>query len=381
MGVSGLRVVPVESRRDLRRFFDLPRRLHADDPAFVPPLLWERLRHVDPQHNPFFRHIDITFYLALRGDEPVGRISAQRDRKHLARHRDGAGFFGFLDAVDDGDVFAALLTTAEEDLRRRGLERIRGPFDPSINDTCGLLIEGFEHPPVMMMGHARPWYRRRLEALGYRPVVDLIAYDFDVAGDWPPAARRLVARARRMPGLRFRPLDMRRYEAELDLICDIFNDAWADNWGFVPFDREEARYLGRTIRPLVSADCFAIGEVEGEPAAMAVTLPDVNEAIRDLGGRLWPLGWARLLWRLKVRGVRRWRMPLMGVRRRFQRGARGGALALGVIDRVKAYHQARGVQRAELSWVLESNRPVRALIETVGGIPYKRYRIYEKELA
>ena len=379
--MRGLRVVPVESRRDRLLFFDLPRRLHADDPVFVPPLLMERLWHVDPRHNPFFRYIDITFYLALAGDRPVGRVSAQIDRKRLARHDDATGHFGFLDAVDDAEVFAALFETVETDLRRRGMRRVSGPFDPSINDTCGLLVEGFEHPPVVMMGHARPWYRARVEALGYRKLRDLLAYDFDVAGDWPPAARRLLERARRLSGLSFRPLDMRRYFAEIDLVCDIFNDAWADNWGFVPLDRDEARHLARSIRPLVTAGCFAIGEVEGEPAAMAVTLPDVHEAIRDLDGRLLPLGWARLIWRLRVRGVRRWRMPLMGVRRRFQRGLRGAALALGVIDRVKRYHRARGVRRAELSWVLEDNRPTRALIETVGGVPYKRYRIYGKELA
>lgn len=375
-----LRIEPVETRRDLVRFLEMPRRVYRDDPNWVAPLLFERLRHLDSRRNPFWRGIDIRYWIARRGEEIVGRISAQVNRRHLERHADATGHFGFLEAVDDAEVFAALLETAEDWLRRRGLTRIAGPFNPSINDECGLLVDGFDRPPSTMMGHARPWYARRLEDRGYRKLRDLLAYDFDVAGDWPPNVQRLLARARRTPGLQVRPLDARRYFEEVDTICDIFNDAWAGNWGFVPFDREEARYLAREIRPLVAPGCFAIGELAGEPAAMTVTLPDLNEAIADLDGRLLPFGWAKLLWRLKVRGVRSWRMPLMGVRRRHQATPKGAALALTVIDAVKSWHRARGVQRAELSWVLEDNLRTRQLIETVGGVPYKTYRIYGRAL-
>ncbi len=379
--MAELRIRPVAGRRELEQFLRVPGAIYRDDPNWVPPLLFERLQHLDPRRNPFLRAIEIRYFIALRGDAPVGRISAQINRRHLARHDDASGHFGFLEAVDDEEVFAALLETAENWVRAQGMRRLAGPFNPSINDECGLLVDGFDTPPSMMMGHARRYYAARLERLGYRKAKDLIAYDFDVAGPWPPAAARLLARARGMRGLSFRPLDMRRYEEEILAICRIFNDAWAHNWGFVPFDEEEARYMGRSIRPLVTARCFAFGEVDGEPVAMTVTLPNINEAIRDLGGRLWPFGWARLLWRLKVRGVRTWRMPLMGVCRRFQGTPRGAALALGVIDEVKSYHRRRGVRRAELSWVLEDNRPTRQLIETVGGVPYKRYRIYAKELS
>lgn len=378
--MSTLRITPVVDRRDLIRFIELPRAIYADDPAWVPPLTFERLRHLDSRRNPFWRGIEICYWIAWRGDRPVGRISAQVNRRHLERHQDGTGHFGFLEAIDDREVFAALVETAADWLRRRGLTQMAGPFNPSINDECGLLVAGFEHAPNMMMGHARRWYAPHLESLGFRKLRDLLAYDFDVAGDWPPAACRLIARAKQTPGLRVRPLDHRRYLAEIDTICEIFNDAWASNWGFVPFDREEARYLATEIRPLVRPGCFAIGELDGEPAAMTVTLPNLNEAIADLGGRLWPLGWAKLAWRLWGRGVRSWRMPLMGVRRRYQNSPRGAALALAVIDAVKSYHRARGVRRAELSWVLEDNRRTRELIETVGGVPYKTYRIYAKPL-
>ncbi len=380
--MNSLRIRPVETRRDLRRFLTMPKAIYAEDPHWVAPLTLERLQHLDARKNPFLRGIELRYWLAFRGDRCVGRISAQINRRYLEQHRDATGHFGFLEAEDDPEVFAALLETAENDLRARGMERIQGPFNPSINDECGLLIAGFDTGPNMMMGHARPYYRQRLEALGYGKAKDLIAYDFAVGKSWPPPkVARMLARVRRRPDLRVRPLDMRRYREEIATICRIFNDAWAENWGFIPFGEDEAHYMAHSIRPLVDANCFAIGEVEGEPAAMCVTLPNLNEAIRGLGGRVLPFGWAVLLWRLKVRGVRSWRMPLMGVLRRYHGTQRGAALALLVIDQLHAYHARRGVERGELSWVLEDNRPVRELIEGIGGDPYKTYRIFEKRLA
>lgn len=378
--MSDLRIRPVEDRRDLRRFVTMPRHIYADDPHWVAPLTFERMQHLDERRNPFLRGIDLRYWLAFRGDRCVGRISAQINRRHLERYGDATGHFGFLEAEDDPEVFAALLETAEADLRARGMRRIRGPFNPSINDECGLLIEGFDTGPSMMMGHARPYYRPRLEALGYRKAKDLIAYDFAVRGAWPPRVAGMLERVRKNREIRVRPLEMRRYREEIATICRIFNDAWADNWGFIPFGEEEAHYLAHSIRPLVDANCFAIGELGGEPVAMCVTLPNLNEAIRGLDGRILPFGWAVLLWRLRVRGLRSWRMPLMGVSRRFHRTRHGAALALLVIDALRAYHARRGVERAELSWVLEDNRPVRDLIEGIGGVPYKTYRIFEKSL-
>jgi hypothetical protein len=376
-----LRLEPVSGRAGLRAFVGLTRTVFAGDPCWVQPLTFERLDHLDQRKNPFLREIDVQYWTAWRGATPVGRVSAQVNRRHLERHGDATGHFGFLDAVDDREVFDALLTTAEGWLRERGMRRTAGPFNLSINDECGLLVDGFERPPNMMMGHARPYYRERVEAQGYAKAKDLLAYDFDVAGPWPEAAQRLLARLHATPGVRIRPLDMRRYRDEIATICRIFNDAWADNWGFIPFGEVEAAYLAKSIRPLVDAGSFAVGELDGEPVAMTVTLPNLNEAIAGLDGRLLPLGWSRLLWRVKVRGLQTGRMPLMGVVKRLQHTGKGAALALGVIDAVKRHHQARGYRRAELSWVLEDNRSIKAVIQAVGGVPYKRYRIFEKALA
>lgn len=381
MARQGLRLEPVAGKAGLRAFIDVTRTVFADDPHWVQPLTLERLDHLNQARNPFLRAIDVRYWIAYRGDRPVGRISAQVNQRHLDRYQDGTGHFGFLDAIDDADVFAALMAMAEGWLRERGMARIVGPFSLSINDESGLLIDGFDTPPSMMMGHARPYYRDHLEALGYFKAKDLIAYDVAVAAAWPETTRKLIARGLAIPGVRIRPLDMRRYREEIGTVCRIFNDAWADNWGFIPFGDDEAAYLAKNIRPLVTAESFAIGEVDGEPVGMTVTLPNLNEAIAGLDGRLLPLGWLRVLWRLKVRGVTSGRMPLMGIVKRLQATPKGAAIALGMIKSIHAHYERLGYRHGELSWVLEDNRSVQAVIGAIGAVPYKRYRVFERGLA
>jgi hypothetical protein len=324
-------IQPVEDRRALKRFLQMPARLYAGDPNWVQPLMFERLEHLNPKKNPYFEHAEVAYWLALRGGRPVGRISAQVDRLHLERHGDATGHFGFLEAEDDPEVFAALFETAETWLKARGMRRATGPFTLSINDETGLLVDGFDTPPYLMMGHVPRYYGPRVEEQGYRKVRDLIAYAFDVVAPPPSRARRMLERLSRGAGLRFRPIEMKRFDAELDLIVDIFNDAWSDNWSFVPMTPSEVRYMGKNLKPIVRAQYAWIGEADGAPAAMTVTLPNVNEAIADLHGRLLPFGWAKLVWRLKVAGTRSARMPLMGVRKKYQGTPGGAAPAPGVV--------------------------------------------------
>jgi hypothetical protein len=370
----------VASRADLKRFLDVPAGIFAGDPAWVQPLRFERLEHLDPRKNPYFATAEVAYWVARRDDQPVGRISAQVNRAHLERYKDATGHFGFLDAIDEPEVFLALTGAAEAWLRERGLERAVGPFSLSVNDESGLLIDGFDTPPYLMMGHARPYYARHLEACGYGKVADLIAYLYDVTSEPPAKVTKLIDKLRQRPGLHIRPFDMSRYREEVETVAEIFNDAWAENWSFVPLSPPEIAFLAKNLRPLVSSGHAAIAELDGEAVAMAVTLPNVNEAIADLGGRLLPFGWAKLLWRLKVRGTESARLPLMGVRRRYQNGPMGAALALGVIDSVRRYHAARGTKWGELSWVLDDNTRVRRIIEMLGATPYKTYRMYEKRL-
>ncbi|MBZ0168711.1 MAG: hypothetical protein K8F29_04615 [Kofleriaceae bacterium] len=369
--------MPINGSRDLRRFIRLPSSFYADDPAWIPPLLIERREQFSPR-NPYFAHAHCCFWLAYRGTRPVGRISAQIDELHEARYRDATGFFGLLEAENEADTFRALLSTAETWLRNQGMSRIRGPFNLSINQECGLLVEGYDTPPMIMMGHARPYYADRIAAEGYQRSKDLLAYR--VTTDFTPPALMRAAVNKAAGCVRIRPLRRPSMNEELRILKEIFEDAWSANWGFIPFTEEEFRHLGHSLRLLVDDEGVQIAEVDGIPAGMIIALPNLNEAIRDLHGRLLPFGWLKLLWRLKVKRPTTARVALMGIRKYFQRSALGTALAFMLIDAVRGYGIRRGIREVELSWILEDNMRMRDMLAIIGGVPYKRYRIYEKAL-
>ncbi len=373
-----LRIVRVQGARERRRFIRLPWSVYAGDPAWVPPLLIERQEHLSPR-NPYFAHARCCLWLAYRGSRPVGRISAQVDALHEMRYRDATGFFGMLEAEDDGETFRALLDTAEAWLREQGMSRVLGPFNFSINQECGLLVEGFETPPMIMMGHARPYYEPRVVGTGYRPVKDLLAYRVPADFQTPPVMELAVAKA--ADCARIRPLRRASFARDLAILKDIFEDAWAQNWGFIPFTDEEFRHLGQSLRLLVDEEFVQIAEVDGEPVAMIVVFPNLNEVLRDLDGRLLPFGWLKLWWRVKVRCPNTARVPLMGVRKRLQGSPLGTALAFMLIDAVRCHGVRRGVREVELSWILEDNVAMRNMLAAIGGEAYKRYRLYEKTLA
>jgi len=372
-----LRIVPVEGRQDLRKFIRLPWSIYADDPAWVPPLLLERSEHLS-KRNPFFEHAKCRFWLAYRGGRPAGRISAQVDQLHLQRYEDSTGFFGLLEAENDPETFQALMDTAEKWLSKQGMRRILGPFNLSINQECGLLVEGFDSPPMVMMGHARPYYGARLEESGYRKEKDLLAYRIEVDFELTRAMRAVINRAARRVSIR--SLRRERFSEELEILQDIFEDAWSENWGFVPFTKAEFKHLGQNLKHLVHDEYVQIAEVDGSPDAMIVGVPNVNEVIKDLNGRLLPFGWLKLLWRLKVARPKTARVPLMGVRKRHHNSFLGAALAVMVVERVRRLGVKYGAKEVELSWILEDNAGMRNILESMGGVVYKRYRIFTKDL-
>ncbi len=373
-----LRIVPVSNKADLADFIRLPAAIFKDDPHWIPPLFLERKIHLSPKHNPYFQHAKSQAWIAWRGDVAVGRISAQIDDLHLAQHHDATGFFGMLDAEDKQETFAALIATAEQWLAEQGMRRVRGPFNLSINEETGLLIDGFADPPVFMMSHALPYYREHIEQCGYHKAADTLAYLINPNFVAPPVMQRLLKMASER--VTVRTLDRKRFDEEIMLLRDIFNDAWSENWGFVPFTEAEFKELGQNLKFLLHDEYIQIAEVDGEAAGFIIGMPNINEAIRDLNGKLFPFGWLKLLWRLKVRGPASGRVPLMGVRKKFQKTRLGPGLAFLIIDAVRNELHKCGAHRLELSWILEDNAGMRNIIESIGGTAYKRYRVYEREL-
>ena len=367
---TGITITPVRGKA--------AKRAYRNDPNWVAPLYIERFEHLDPKKNPYFQHADVELFLAARNGKTVGRISAQVCRLRSEIYKDGVGQFGFIEAEDDPAIFAALFEAASGWLKSRGISRIQGPFNFSINDEMGLLIKGFDTPPNLFMGHALPYYAARIEEQGFAKVKDVFAYDY-VDGTGMTRAMNLAhQKAMSSKAIRIRPLDKKHLMRDLDVIVSILNDGWSDNWGFVPWTKEEIVALGNNLKMLVTGQYIAIAELHGEAVAMAVSLPNVNEWITGLNGRLLPFGWAKLAWNLLARPPNSIRIPLMGLRKAYHGTPLGATLALGVIGEVRRYHVSRGTKRGELSWILEDNMPMRRMIEIVGGRAYKTYRVYER---
>ena len=375
-----LEIVEARSPAEVERFVRLPLRLNAGDPAWSPPLLMERREALSPKVNPFFQHAEAAFWLAVRDGRDVGRISAQIDQLAPEDPAQPSGYFGMIAAEDDPAVFKALLDTAEAWLKARGKVRALGPFNLSINEEIGLLVDGYETPPMLMMGHDPRYAAGRIEEQGYAKEKDVFAYICDTATDVPSAARRRIDRGA-PPGVVLRPLDLKRYDEEVRTLTDIFNDAWAGNWGFTPLTEAETDHLGKSLKLLLNPKLFWFAEVDGVPTGFGVVLPNLNEAARDLDGKLFPFGIAKLLWRLKVAGVTSGRLPLMGVRRSALSDVRGAMLPFLIIHNLRREALKLGIRRVEMSWILEDNKPMRRIIEAVGGERYKTYRIYAKALA
>jgi len=365
----------VASRRQWTEFFGLARSIQGFDPNWIEPLRLERRHQWAPSH-PFFEHATAQPFVAYQSGRPVGCISAQLDPRHPPEQGHRVGYFGQLEGIDSAAVFQALLEAAGRWLSERGCRLMRGPFDLNINQSCGLLVDGFDSPPMVMMGHAPKWYARRLEQQGLYTAVNLLAYRVSIDFQAPPAMVRVLSSLGTR--LRFRTLDFRNYREELRVLRTLFNDAWSSNWGFVPLSEAEFDRMGRDLRQLVRPQQTCVAELDGSPAGFMILLPNLNEMIVDLRGSLLPLGWARLLWRLARRRFTTARVPLMGVAKAYQQGLASAAIGFGMIDRLRQAGRSDGVTEVEMSWILESNQAMRALIESLGSRISKRYRIYER---
>ena len=377
---SEITIRPVEEASDRKAFVDLAFTLNRDDPNWIPPLKTEVHGLIDPRTNPWFGHAEARFFLAERNGEPVGRISAQVDREVLEHMGEGIGQWGMFEAAD-AEVAAELIARAEDFLRGRRMKVAQGPYSISIWDEPGLLVQGFDHPPTVMMGHNKPVYQHWVEAAGYKGVKELYTYDLDITAPMPPLIQRIISSGERNPRIVIRKVDKSRFDEEAALILGILNDAWSDNWGFIPLSDEEIAYAGKKLKPIVFEDLIRVAEVDGEPVAFMMTLPDLNEFTRDLNGRLFPFGWAKLLWRLRNPKVRTMRVPLMGVVKRMQSTRLASQLAFMMIEFTRRDALSKyGATRGEFGWILEDNVGMRSIAETIEAHINKVYRIYEKQL-
>jgi len=368
----------VSDRRGEDDFLRVPFDVYGDDPNWIAPLNFERRQAFAPK-APVFEHVTWTRWVACRDGRPVGRISAQIDELYRTHHDDAVGYFGLFECEDDASTAAALFERAEAWLREHGAEKAVGPFNVNINQEVGLLVDGFDTPPYFMMPHGRRYYASLLDACGYTEAQELLAYMMDPEFVTPPVMTKLLERLGER--IQIRAIDRREADRELEVLRDIFNDAWHDNWGFVPFTQREFNAIGKEMLLLIPDDFIQIATLDGVPVAFIVGLPNLNEAIADLHGKLMPFGWLKLLKRVKLGYPRTGRVPLMGVRRQYHNTRLGPGLAFAVIDAMRTAFRARKIREIEMSWILSDNMGMRNIIENIGGRISKRYRMYERRLS
>ncbi len=373
-------ITPVTTARQLNEFIRVPVTLYANNPHWITPLDIERKGILDPKQNPYFDHAEAQYWIATDDKgRPVGRISAQIDQLSLEANHPTTGHFGMLAAIEDQALVEALLDTAKDWLKARGMTAMQGPFNLSINQELGILVDGFDTPPMMMMPHDPPYLGALVEAAGLRKVKDLLAYIRSTHDYFPERFRRLAERSN-TTRISMRMLNMKNYDKEIqDLVC-IYNEGWHTNWGFVPMTEKEVAHMASELKPLIKDELAWFADIDGEPAAFIVCLPDINDAIADLNGKLLPFGWAKLLWRLKVKGVSTARVLLMGVRKKHSEGMLGKIMPFRLIYALEQCLYDSSIKRVEMSWILEDNMPVRRMIESLGGEAYKTYRMYETDI-
>ncbi|MGD2205555.1 MAG: N-acetyltransferase [Anaerolineae bacterium] len=382
MTTADIRIIPVTTEKQRRAFAKLPWRIYQDDPHWVPPIFMDRLALLTPGKHPFWEHAEQQLFLAVRSDEIVGTISAHTNHRHNEIHQDKVGFFGFFEVIEDYAVAEALLGAATAWLREQGMGAIRGPENPSQNEECGLLINGFGVPPVVMMTYNPRYYKDFIERAGFEKAQDLYAwdlltniFDYDVQR-LPRKFIRVAEQALNRPNVVVRKIDMKRFDEEVEFAKQIYNLAWERNWGFVPMTDHEIEHLGQELKFIIDPDLVYLAEVDGKPAGISLGIPDVNQALVKVRPQpnMWslPLTLLKFLWHR--RKIDAFRLMIMGVAPEYR--TIGIDAAFYVETARSAF--AKGYERCEMSWILDTNDMMNRIIERLGGEIYKTYRIYEK---
>jgi GNAT superfamily N-acetyltransferase len=371
---SRIALSPVKSDRDLDAFIDLPWRIYAGYPLWVPPLKSD-IRDILSEKNPFWKHADKRLFLAYRDGAPVGRCAAVVDRTYVEFHEEPCGFFGFFESIDDADVAGALLSVARDWLGKRGMRLMRGPASPSLNEECGVLIEGFDDPPAIMMPYTPPYYPALLERAGLRKSKDLLSYHISTASPIPARIENLAKRIGRKGNITVRCMRKNKWDEELNIVRDIYNEAWEKNWGFTPMTGEELDAMAEKLKPILHADAVHFVEVTGRAVAFSIMLPDINQALKHLDGKLGIWGTLKFLY--YFRKIDRLRLITLGVRKDYRN--RGFEVLLYRESWLTS--RRKGWKDAELGWILENNEPMNRGMRALEGRVYKKYRIYEGDVA
>ncbi len=373
-------VVPVVDRRGIEWFIAAARRAQSGNARWVEPVHDEIRMMFDPRRTPFMRENAVQPFVALRNGEPVGRIVATVDRRHIAKFNDSSGFFGFIEAIDDRAVFARLFGEAEQFLKAHGMKTARGPFSLTINHESGLLVHGFDEPHVVRTNYAPAYYAKHIEALGYAKAMDLLAYVCRVAESDLPGRVARVAKSRAAPQIKFHSLSLRNWGRDFERVLKLYNDAWSDNAWATPLSEEEARLISRLTLPVSRPSWIRIATFNGEDVAVAAQIPDANEALQGLHGRLWPFGFARLLWRIHVRGTRMTRAPITGVAKKWRNTKVAAFAVSGLVARSIEDARKAGVEEIEYSWMLETNEIALNSVRSLPARHTRTFRVYEKTL-
>jgi GNAT superfamily N-acetyltransferase len=379
--VPGIEIREALTRADFDAFVDAAHRANAGSKHYVPLLRDEMHWAFDKEKSPLVKENDVRAFVAFRDGVPVGRIASVVNRAHLAKYNDATGHFGLLQGVDDPALFAALLDRVVSDLRGKGMQRVQGPFSLTINHETGILVEGFDQPHVVRTNYSPPYYSRYIEAAGFEKSIDLLAAHCMVAqSDFPARVAKLAAKSSIGKELKTYGLSYKNWNKKFQLVLELYNDAWAENWGSIPVSPAEGKWITGLVLPVSKPAWARIAEWRGEPVAVVSQIPDVNEAMADLDGRLIPFGWAKLIYRIHVAGTKRSRVPMIGVARKW-RGTRVGSLAVSILL-AQAIDQAKaaGIEDMEISWMLETNKAILNLAESLPAKVTRRFRVYERPL-
>ncbi len=370
--MSQIEIKPVENHSDLLKFIRFVWEINKSDPNWVPPLIVDRLKVLNKEKNPFFKHAEAAYFLAYKNSKLVGRIAAITNQMHNDFHEDNTGFFGFLEGVNDPQVFEVLLNTAKNWLKDKGKDRMIGPMNPSTNDEIGFLVDGFDTPPFFMMPHNPPYYKDIMNHLNYEKEKDLLAYHIDKDQiNISDKLKQVAKSTKEKVGVRIRTIDINNFDEELEKVRHVYNNAWAKNWGFVPMTPEEFDFIAADFKKIIDPRVVLVAEVKDEPVGFSLALPDYNEVFAKIrNGKLFPTGWLKFLrYRKKISSLR---VITLGVVQKYQQSGIGGIFYLETFER----GVQNGYYRAEMSWILEDNELMNRSAKLLGGDPYKTYRIY-----